>query len=681
MNDKSVENLILLANLFFSRANSIKDTLRKNFQMEYKVGNRTANKVFPRKQWAALQNKWVLIRARVAMDEAFASAVLREEFTIEKVVSLLQGAGISRIRFLKVADAEWRERRMHLPTVKEKILAAIKELVARGVPAPELEHKLIVKTAGLSRHVPRYPWFSAAVIAARREASQGQSLNSSPPPPEQTTLVLPEGWVDLGGDVWDLRVGSGSRLKRNTLRKDIGDIAWPQMREDLLEQHLTCGTITAHFEGYLYAGELLGSEIPNVREATLEQVQRAWINYKVKPIKLEKARAALKRIFTRLYNLSFEAPGVNGEEMLRISCWLYSSVIARRNSPKDDYLSEEEMNEVITGCLTDIKAGLDFTKGEVDLLMLSTLRRANENASVVVEWASALMLLLMLFTGLRRQSIINLKVNDWEEIRPGLFALVWSHGKKREEKVAVLPTSVAMLINQYVQRTAKLRAELDTRYVFLTRSSLGFWSPRQPKHGPTHCLQDFAKRHRLERDGKRLNLNCLILRRTYVTRELYMGRSIWALRLQLGHVHIKTTKLYAKFDLYEPPSEVGDALDRYGRQALTLWHQPLLLSELDPAEREQLLGLKEERHQDVGMCRSGSCLKISGGGPPPCSLCEHLVTGTEFLQALAAEKRGRELELKRLRTTPGTDYLLAQKASQYELFKSNLAFVAGAERP
>jgi len=160
-----------------------------------------------------------------------------------------------------------------------------------------------------------------------------------------------------------------------------------------------------------------------------------------------------------------------------------------------------------------------------------------------------------------------------------------------------------------------------------------------------------------------------------------MGRSIWALRLQLGHSSITTTRRYGKFDLYEHPAEVGAALDEYGRKSLTLWHRPLLLAELDPAESDRLLGLKTERDQDVGLCRHVGCIKISAGSPPPCSLCEHLVTGPEFLKAWDDEQRGREAEIEKLRSTPDAGQLLAQHSSQYEVFKMNRAFVMREERP
>jgi hypothetical protein len=171
-----------------------------------------------------------------------------------------------------------------------------------------------------------------------------------------------------------------------------------------------------------------------------------------------------------------------------------------------------------------------------------------------------------------------------------------------------------------------------------------------------------------------------MLRRTYVTRELYKGRSIWALRLQLGHESLRTTRRYGKFDQFEHPAEVGEALDEYARVTLELWHRPLLLSGLDAAERDLLLGLKGERHQEVGLCRFDSCRKVEIASTPPCSLCEHLVTGPEFSDAWDAEQKRREDEIGLLQTTPGADHTLAQQRTQYEMFRENAAYVKGEKR-
>ena len=557
------------------------------------------------------------------------------------------------------------------------MLAAIEELIREGVTTRELTTELISRRAGVRPKV--CPWFWNLLYSSRQELLKIRTGDDIARPPDGVkALMLPGGWVDVESDTWDLRSGRGALLKRDFLRSDIADIAWPLMRDALLGEHLTCATVTHHFTGYRAAGDLLGAKVSDVREATLGQVQSAWLKYEAGPSKLANVSAALKRIFTYLSRPEMEMSGVKVKEMLLISAWLYTSAVVKQGNPDQDFLTDAEMDITIKGCLRDIKAGLDFTASGQDLLGLPTRPAARVNAVVVVHWAASLMVLLMLFTGLRSQSVTSIKVGDWAEIHPGLFALVWTHGKKREEKIAIIPASLARLLSQYVERTAAVREALGAEYVFLTSTHNSFWSmTRNAGYLRVSLLWAFVRRHGLERGGLLLKLNARMLRRTYVTRELYEGRSIWALRLQLGHESLQSTQRYGKFDLFEHPAEVGEALDEYGRVALELWHRPLLLSDLETAERDSLLGLTVERHQGTGLCRFDCCRKIEVGSPPPCSLCEHLVTGPEFLDAWDAERKRREDEIGRLQTTPGADHTLAQKRTQYDMFRENASYVKG----
>lgn len=79
--------------------------------------------------------------------------------------------------------------------------------------------------------------------------------------------------------------------------------------------------------------------------------------------------------------------------------------------------------------------------------------------------------------------------------------------------------------------------------------------------------------------------------------------------------------------------------------------------------------------QDVGRCRHKRCVKAIQGSPPPCSLCEHLVTGPEFFDAWKMEHRHRKQELENLAEVPGSEMLLAQKKYQFERFEANFVFV------
>jgi hypothetical protein len=280
----------------------------------------------------------------------------------------------------------------------------------------------------------------------------------------------------------------------------------------------------------------------------------------------------------------------------------------------------------------------------------------------------------MAFTGLRSQSVVLLEIEDWIQLRPGLYALIWRHGKKREENLAVLPALLAHQLDLYVSHTTAIRKALGTQRVFLNGTTQGLWNVMSSSAFDAR-LKRLAERHHLERNGDPLLLGSTLLRRTFATRALYEGQSIEAVRLQLGHAHTETTYTYAHFDRSEHPDQVREPLDLYGRQSLTLWHAPLILDQLPPEKRLALLDVKAEREQDVGHCSHDRCIKAERGSPPPCSLCEHLVTGPEFLKAWEGEETQRVHVLQHLAATPDAGLLLAQMKCQFEHFQANFAFV------
>lgn len=676
MNRIKLNELEPLVSQFFGRAKCLGDTARTKFGAEHKISRYKCRRILPMRKWRRFQDDWLREQLRPAFNDALSVAPFRDRFTLVSVWLRVRSVGIGRPRFDHLAREEWHKRRMTLPTRQETVLACIKDLVTSRIPLEKMTIRLINKTLGIS--LRRSSWLWEGFVAGRLELQKYHTSPSTAPPPEGIrALSLPGGkWVDLDEDVWDLRPQASVCFKRDSLRGDIAEIGWPQLRNALLEGRLAHGTIINYYIGYRLAGELLGSVIPDVREATLADVQRAWLQAEFKSTNLTHTRGALKTIFTHLCSPEAGLPNAKAKEILKIVSWLYTAVIVRSGSPDQYFLSSDEMQAVITACLTDVKAGLDYADTQPDLMSLSTKVRAAASAALLEHWATALMVLLMLFVGLRRQSVVNLKIGDWSEIRPGMFALMWFHGKKREAKVAILATSVALLLDQYVQRTDSVRQSLGIKEVFLTRDKTGCWQAQKAKHLPLK-LVTFIKRHNVNIADIPVRLSSQILRRTYVTRELYLGRTIWALRLQLGHETLKTTRKYAKFDMYEHPAEVGSALNEYGRQSLTLWHHPRMLVDLEPSERNRLLGVKEERHQDVGLCRFDSCRKILPGNPPPCSLCEHLATGPEFAGAWEAEREAREKEIERLVSTPNADHLLAEKRYQYEMFRANFDYMKG----
>lgn len=680
LDDDRLAELRAAAARFFDEATSFRALNKSTFLAGWGLTGAEESQVFPREEWWALQDEWALGRIRHVMGELFPSASIREHFSVCAILRRLQGSGIIRETFMRLAKAEWEELRSRLPTARQKVLATIRRLVLERIPLREFTWERIRLESGVAPNQGR--WLTKAMGAARSELLLvAHAAPQIPTLPEGTNILKFDwGWVDPSADVWDLRGGGGSKVKRKLLRPDIAEIAWGLMREDLISGHFTGSTLTKHYVGYQGAAELLGADVPDIKRATLEAVQKAWAGFTKSVWVRKRIRSVLVRLFARLFEWSRSRQDIDGREMLLIAGWLATVVSVKARPSDDHFLSNPDLDAVIEACLLDVRQGWLFAESQPDMVELTTRSQIEGGAGAVVRWGVALMILVMIFTGLRRQSVLEMKLGDWIKIRPGWRILAWRHGKKREEKALVLPDALGELLDQYVKLTSTVREALRSDYVFLTRDAQNTWRIAGTGLYLKKIFRDFVKRHALRcGEGLPLNITCRILRRTYTTRELYEGRSIWALRLQLGHKHISSTVKYGKLDLYEHPALVGPALDNFGRKSLTLWHAPIHLESLSGEERVRLLNTRMERDQEVGLCRHDDCLKIAEGGLPPCSLCEHLVTGPEFLPAWERERLNRESEISAIRTSEGAASLLAQKTYQYEQFTSNMEVVVRGE--
>ncbi len=612
----------------------------------------------------------LLQQLRQALDKVYAESKTQDDFTMSKIIEL---TGVSQHTAYRLIGHEWRTLLATLPTTKEKVLSALQRLVDANTPVNEMSRQRVIELADVNAQ-GKWRWFDMPYQAACCKLALHSHKQVLHPPPGMNTRMIPGGWIDLDSECWDLRPAGKHLLSRERLRQDIAEIGWALLKEELQSPEIALGTVDGHYQMFLKAATVLGNEVPDVRRATLEAVQRAWMNFDETITARMHLRLPLVQLFEPLMRLAEQDDKIDGIEMLRISVWLRDDISFGRINPGEEFLSESELNAVIRGCLLDIIAGIDYTNTAHDLLAVSLNARTQGHANVVVQWAIALMILIMAYTGLRRESVLALKMGDWVEVHRGLHVLTWRHNKKVEENVAVLPAVLAQQLQLYVQSTAQVRTALKTESVFLGNNPRGYWKVLSAVQ-LRNQLHMFAKRHHLEREGRSLALNNTIFRRTYVTRALYEGRNIAALRSQLGHSYLESTLRYAKFDQYEHPAEVGAPLNEYGRKALNLWHTPLILDELDPGERAFLLGVKVKRQQDVGLCRHNRCVKVGEGGPPPCSLCEHLVTGPEFFNAWEMEHHCRKQGLERLAVEPGSEMMLAQMKFQFERFEANFAFV------
>lgn len=673
-NTISVNHLRQAAGGFFEQAKTLSDTERSKFAALMGVGRNAVRKAFPHSLWILLQEEWLISRVRQAMDKVYRSARTRYDFSIANILKIIR---IDRDTFKRVAYEEWRARAATLPTGREKVLAELQRRIDENAPAEQLTIKKLFEAASVN---PGHgPWITRPLRAALREQSKRQSNQVIVSPAGVDAWVYPGGWVDLESDEWNFKKQI-EVIRRKRLRSDIASISWPLLQEYLRAGDIVPGTLRKRYRNFIYAGEVLGTQVPDIRAASLEKVQRAWLAslHEFSGPKIAGARWALTELFIALFKAAKDDQTIERREMLAIAGWLVTKIKLPAGGHNKDFLSRRELDQLGRSALTDIRSGIDFTATEPDLLMMSTCTRATGNAAAVVHLATALMVLLMAFTGLRRQSVTNISVHDWMQISPELYAIAWRHGKKREENVVLVRAWLVRLIELYVHCTEKVRQALGTTRVFLTCDGRGNWNFFQSENSLNGRLRDFAQRHRIIRDsGAPLMLNTTILRRTYATRQLYKGRSLSFIQAQFGHKYRKTTEGYTQFDRYEHPAQVANALDKYGDRVLDLWHAPLILENLDEVARPRLFVHGTTCCHDINSCDHYKQISESFGNDTlPCFVCEHLLTGPEFLTDWQDELARREQRLRHLEADPQLTHLAAKERREFALFKTNFARVS-----
>jgi len=660
---------------YFQSAPIYTDLTMRMFAEFFGCTNGQVKGAFPGNEWERLKREWIRQRLLEAMHDVYRSCSRREEFTLRKIYKAAAARGVARpgtifdLKFKSYVGEEWRALRDSWPAPREVVLAKLDELVRANTPVAELTIHRVVREAGV--WVEKGEWLAKPLREACRKLARQQSQEEVEIPDDPDVYPMSGGLLNLRDEVWDFRSVGGVVIRRDKLRPDMADVCWSLLREDLLSQEVKDRTVCGRHRGFIWAGDLLGAEVPDVRAATLEQVQRAWSKYDGSQVKRQHARAALFRLFARLADLAESEPRIDSPEMLRVAGWIARFATVRDNNTGGDFLSADEMDAVIAGCLTDIREGIIFVRRNPDWATMSTRPNQEVNAAAVVRWGVALMILVMAAAGLRRQSVVEIKLGDWAEVFPGVFALAWHHGRQGHEDVAVIPSYLIDLLQEYIDHTTPVRSALVTDQIFISGDRRGNWCVYGIITDLAYRLKEFTRRHGIERNGVPIALNALVMRRTYATRELYEGRSLGTLRLQLGHQREETTAGYVQYDRYEHPAYARGPLDQYGRVALSTWHNPVILEELPADERMAVFADKDARDQEVGLCRQDCCVKVNAGGAPPCSLCEHLATGPEFFPAWEREHAGRVEELRLLTEGSADGHLVAEKQYQLRRFEAN----------
>lgn len=179
---------------FLRNAPSFKATRFERFVEYVRLPKAVVLEAFARDVWEAMQDDWLLVKAKAVMDEIHPTATTRHDFTVNRIRKRI---GVSYGKFYQVVGPEWEERAKMLPTSEDLVLAKLEEMVTANVSLEELTVQKLYKAAGVS---PGYgPWLGDKLRAARQELTRRPSEGAGVPPPDVDARVFPWGWIDLNG--------------------------------------------------------------------------------------------------------------------------------------------------------------------------------------------------------------------------------------------------------------------------------------------------------------------------------------------------------------------------------------------------------------------------------------------------------------------------------------------------
>lgn len=605
--------------------------------------------------WPAARDLAMRARIRPSFEAVVAASRIRADVSGERIA---REAGTSRETVNRLMSSELAASRAALPTLSEHALSVMEDIASQATSLREFTWDAIrVRAESPLRGVGQRDYQRTRAQLRARLLAEAEAAQTSREPTSAPQAGAPQ---------W--RVGR-TVVRRDRLREDLRDGAWRILHAQLASGRLAPETVAQAYRGFVLAGAVLG-DIPDAAAATAEDLARAWAGSVLTPAQRKRVRRSLILWFR------LQADGAGPEEgvrLTRVIGWLEAMPVGERSS--DEVLSETELGAVIAGCVADIKAGVDAAASGPIGHDRSPRTSGPTGGTVVDDWSIALLILTSLLTGVRRESATGLREADIVDIRPGTSGLIWRHGKKREESLGVLPGVLARHLRMYAAETAALRSHLRTDRLFLGGAGHSDWGGVEPG-SLTMRFQRFVRRHSLvDAEGLPLRISNTLLRRTFAMRALAEGRSIFAIAAQLNHRTLEGTMRYVKLDRYRHPAAVGPALDEHARVVLPPWHRPMLTSELAEHERQSLLKAATERDQGIGLCRHDRCQKLGEAAPPPCGLCEHLVTDDRFLDGWRRERAHRHAAIKQLEGTASGALAAASLAAELRRFDENLAYV------
>ena len=138
------------------------------------------------------------------------------------------------------------------------------------------------------------------------------------------------------------------------------------------------------------------------------------------------------------------------------------------------------------------------------------------------------MIATMLFTGLRRNEILNLKAAD-VDLRGGVISVVQGKGKKDR----LLPINFALMaiLEKYVQERRDIQNDHENFFVSI-------------QIGKPFTVRGFTRLIAALRKKTKLDFSAHTLRHTFATLMLEGGCDIYTLSKLMGHADISTTTIY-----------------------------------------------------------------------------------------------------------------------------------------
>jgi integrase/recombinase XerD len=170
---------------------------------------------------------------------------------------------------------------------------------------------------------------------------------------------------------------------------------------------------------------------------------------------------------------------------------------------------------------------------------IATILTKEERNNIILSCGSniklKLMMAMMLYTGMRREEVTNIRVDD---IIDGKIKV---RGKGRKERLLAINPYVLGLLESYLNSR-----DSDFEYLFYSRKGFGDDSGKIHKLTPEAIRYSVKKAARLAGiDEKRIeSISCHSMRRTFSCDLARSGASSFQLMKALGHSQISTTQRY-----------------------------------------------------------------------------------------------------------------------------------------